>query len=72
MLRTNTADLLARHCTCHDKRKPADFHLQASFCSPAVVQTKLARTAAFDQLAADGYFSTNGLYKLGIAAVGQK
>jgi len=47
---------------------PAGLHQQASFCHPAEVQTKLARAAAFDQIAADRYCSDVRLKKTGFVA----
>jgi hypothetical protein len=56
-----------------DKRKgPLIFRPAGLCCNPAEVQTKLARAAAFDHLAADKYFATSRLNKVGFAAGGQK
>jgi hypothetical protein len=48
------------------------FRSSGSFCNPAEVQTKLARAAAFDQIAADRYFASSRLNKVGLAAGFQK
>jgi hypothetical protein len=45
---------------------------RCSCCNPAEAHTKLARTAAFDQIAADRCFATSGLNKVGFAAEKQK
>lgn len=41
-------------------------------CNPAEVQTELARAAAFDQIAADRYFATSRLKKVGFSAGDKK
>jgi hypothetical protein len=48
-------------------RKSAGFHQQTSVCNPAEIQTELARSAAFDQIAADRCFASGRLSKVDFA-----